>query len=117
MPVLLRTTAVTGFCSAYISAASRYILRAMRMSPRCSEVSGLRGGLEDCAQTVADSSGTARRTIDQRGETISASRLLFKHIQEAAEDSLAFRGFGSLIRLVRRRCVGGHRARLPGLGR
>src|SRR5579862_546801 len=115
MPVLLRTTAVTGFSSAYISAASRYILRAMRMSPRCSAVSGLRGGLDDCAKALADSSGTARRTIDQRGETISASRLLFKHIQEAAEDSFAFRLLGGLIRLVRRRCVGCHCARLPGL--
>src|ERR1700694_5960922 len=106
MPVLLRTTAVTGFSCAYISTALRYILRAIRISPRCSDVSGLAGGLDDCAKTIADSSGEARRTIDHRGETISASRPLFKHIHETAEDALSFGWFGGLIRRARRRCVG-----------
>src|SRR5437660_7727115 len=95
MPVLLAMTADSGACL-YISAASRYILRAMKMSPRISTDNGVAGrvwisGVVAGRKPLASCGGwNARIASKERLDNISAPIqpiMSLKYFPEAAEES------------------------------
>src|SRR5713226_8992311 len=97
MPVLLAVIADSGACL-YISAASRYILRAMKMSPRISGVKGAAGRVPTSAvagrNPLAASCGGWNASIarKERLKSISAPTLFImslKNFPDAAEKSFA----------------------------
>src|SRR5258705_12648408 len=67
MPSLFQMTEESRGPSRYTSIASRYILRAIKMSPRCSAV---RVGVDACAHTLSERN-SKKRDVRIRTETIA----------------------------------------------